>query len=125
MPLEEVPASTSCGLDPNSIDFGLPTDPVLFWNLDLDGVFSGNVTLTFGYDDASFVPFHSEATLVVFHFVAPFGGCTPGLNCGWIPLSVVSRDLAANTITVVTNSLSPFALGGPAEAIPVFPYTGP
>jgi len=85
---------------PASIDFQLPADPVLLWEIDYDGSFSGEVTLTFQYDEASLlIP---ETELRVEHFE----------NGSWVPLPKVAQDLVADTITVTTTSLSPFALAG-------------
>ncbi len=88
-----------------AMGFLLPTDPLQLWSLEFDGDFSGDVQLTFCYDDNLLVPGISEDMLYVYHQTAG----------GWEQLPVVSRDLVGNTITVTTTSFSDFALGAVPE----------
>jgi len=82
--------------------FASPTDPALVWDINFDGTFAGTVDLTFGYDDSAFL-FGAEEDLIIGHYV----------NDMWEVLPVVSQDLVNNTITVSTDSFSPFMLGMP------------
>ncbi len=103
-------ASVLAGLGATSPIFGIPTDPAHIWNIEFTGAFTGDLTLTFGYDDAGLTNV-DEAGLLIWHY-----------DNGWSPLPVISRDPFANTITVVTNSLSPFMLGS-GQLVPE-PATG-
>jgi len=86
-----------------AIDFVLPTDPVMMWDVEFTGEFAGLVELTFGYDDSYLLPGFDEGDLWVWHKVA---------GPAWEQLTVLTRDLDNNTITVLTDSFSTFALGG-------------
>ncbi len=101
------------------VDFAIPTDPAVFWALDYDGLNSLPVVLTFGYDDGDLAPGVSENDLQILRFVPPFGGCTDDVDCGWVPLTKLSQDVAANTITVETPGFSEFGLGAlPSATVP-------
>ncbi len=100
-----------------------PLDPVsiLTPSHPKDGSFAGEVTLTFGYDDSSLLPDLDERDLVILHYIDPFPGCIPsglGRNCGWVTLQPTSIDPVANTITVITDTLSPFGLGVAPISVP-------
>ncbi|MCE9592365.1 MAG: PEP-CTERM sorting domain-containing protein [Planctomycetes bacterium] len=70
------------------------------WNVHLDdGSFAGNLELVFTYDDSGMTT-ADELGLAIYHFN----------GSAWEMLSS-SVDTGANTITVLTTSLSPFALG--------------
>jgi len=87
-----------------NMNFFLPTDPVMMWDITFDGEFTGFVELTFGYDDSYLLPGFDEEDLFVWHTL-------PGPT--WEQLDVIARDLVNNTITVRTDSFSTFALAGP------------
>ncbi|MCP4007565.1 MAG: hypothetical protein GY725_25575 [bacterium] len=106
-----------CLIDPSGLTFITPTAPAFFWNLDFSGEFS-SIAVTFGYSDEGLMPVQ-EQLLAIFHFVSPFPGCIPGVNCEWIALPTV-RDPIANTLEIVATDLSPHAIGL-LPAIPVFP----
>jgi hypothetical protein len=87
-----------------AVDFLAPTNPVSLWDIDFDGSFTGPVELTFNYDDTSLLVPESE--LRIYH----------RNNQGeWSMLPVVDHDMDANTLTVRTDSFSPFALGAVPE----------
>jgi hypothetical protein len=73
------------------------------WDVSFGGQFTGPLTLTFGYDESLLggVP---EANLFMWHF-------DDALN-DWEQI-FGSIDVDLNTITISTDSLSPFALGVP------------
>jgi hypothetical protein len=80
-----------------TINFQLPSDPVMYWQLDFTGQLNGTVTLTFTYDETTLtVP---ESQLKVRHYE----------NGVWVELAG-AVDTVANTITVTVTSFSPFAL---------------
>jgi probable HAF family extracellular repeat protein len=79
----------------------MPGDPCRYWELRFDGSFAGPLTLSFGYDDATWAAV--EGALEVYHFD----------GTAWAALPVLARDPLGNTITVQTTSLSPFLLGVP------------
>jgi streptogramin lyase len=81
------------------VNFALPTSPSLLWEIEFVGGFSGSVTLVFGYDDSTVLPF-AEPSLQIYHFT---GGV-------WQPLEGIV-DTDANTITVTIDSFSKLALG--------------
>jgi hypothetical protein len=84
------------------VDFELPADGsvVQIWDLDYsDSSFTGPVTLVFDFDPAGMTTAQEEA-LQVYHY-------TDGQ---WVDIGGVV-DLNADTITVETDSFSPFALG--------------
>jgi len=81
----------------------LPAGSILqHWELEFDGTFDGLATLVFGYDDTFFPVGFNELSLTIYH---------QSSEGRWVPLEVVSRDTWRNTITVLTDGFSPFALG--------------
>ena len=84
------------------MNFFMPTEPLLMWDIQFTGEFTGFVELTSSYDDSLLLPGFDEADLFVWHTL-------PGPT--WEQLPVVGRDLDANTITVLTGSFSDFAIG--------------
>ncbi len=86
----------------------LATDPPSTWDIDVDSnVYTGSVTLCFGYDDAALqIP---EQDLQLLHF----DGTT------WVDITT-SHDMVTNQICGVTDTLSPFTIGylDPATATP-------
>jgi hypothetical protein len=86
------------------VNFFLPTDPVMMWDLEFAGEFSGDIEMTFCYDDSNFIGIFTEETITVYHKL-------PDLTLE--PLPVVARDLDANTITVLTSGFSQFVIGSP------------
>lgn len=88
----------------NNVNFGLPGDPMQLWDVTFDGVFTGLVTLTFGYDDS--ILSLPEDQLSIFHQLP---------DNSFEKLPTLAHDLAANTITVQTSSFSSFVLGAVPE----------
>jgi hypothetical protein len=88
----------------DAVDFIVNTNPATVWSIDFDGTFSGSVDLTFTYDESGLLM--AEEHLRMYHHTA--GGY-------WEQLPIIDRDLDANTITVRTDSFSPFALGAVPE----------
>ena len=88
------------------ITFFMPTDPMMMWDIQFTGEFTGFVELTFGYDDSLLLPGFDEADLWVWHTLE-------GPPVSWEKLTVTDRDLVNNTITVLTDSFSDFAIGSP------------
>ena len=87
----------------DAMNFTVSTSPAQCWSIGFDGTFSGTADLTFTYNDGSLlIP---ESDLSVYHHNDVTGR--------WEALPVVGRDLVNNTITVRTDSFSPFAMGGP------------
>jgi len=86
-------------------EFHMFSDPMQFWDITFDGTFEGTATLTFAYDDTTLGDILEEQ-LIVWHRTGPDS---------WEGLTKVSQDLDANTITVLTDSFSPFALGAVPE----------
>ena len=74
------------------------SDPVQYWNLEFDGTFTDSIDLTFGYDDANLL-FPEDELDVVRHTGSSVSSLTK-----------VGQDVAANTITVRSTSLSNFIL---------------
>jgi len=72
------------------------------WEMEFDGQFDGQVTLTFCYDE-SLLGTTSEADLRIAHYA----------NGQWELLTNLALDPAANTITVSADGLSPFLLTVP------------
>lgn len=87
------------GADP--INFRIPTgtNDLEVWDVSFSGTFSGAITLTFNYDPTG-MSLADQAALCVYHYT---GG-------QWVAMNG-SIDVASHTITVQTDSLSPFALG--------------
>lgn len=79
----------------------LPAGDMQYWSLDLDGQISGTIDLTFQYDPGLLEEGVSPGDLVVLHH-------TPD---GWETLSPIAYDTVNHTLTVQTDSLSPFVLG--------------
>lgn len=78
------------------------------WNLQYTGTYSGKIKLTFAYDPALLPVGFDQTKLTIYHYHAG----------AWEQL-VGLVDPVAHTITVMTDSLSPFMLGVPsANAIP-------
>jgi probable HAF family extracellular repeat protein len=89
----------------SALDFAVPGDTVQLWTIEFTGSFQGLSTLTFSYDQDLLLPGWGddnggESRLAVYHFEDGRWHLLPGLV-----------DPIANTITVQTASLSPFALG--------------
>lgn len=82
------------------LSFSLPGDRLPLWELEYDGSFSGLLTLTFGFDPTLLPPGVDASQLRIYHWS----------NGAWVDLGG-RFDLATGTITVSTDSLSPFALG--------------
>ncbi|MCP4002893.1 MAG: hypothetical protein GY725_01730 [bacterium] len=101
-----------CGLNPGALTFGLPTDPVLFWDLDFDGTFTGEITLTFGYGDAQLASGFNTENFAIYH---DEGGGLVSID--------TSIDSVAKTVTVQVSSLSPFVLGKAAVGVPLLPVS--
>jgi len=81
--------------------FALPADQLQVWNLNFEGdaIGAGGISLVFSYSDVG-LSLAEESALVIYHFDSG----------AWVPLSG-TLDTLANTITVNTPSLSPFAVG--------------
>ena len=88
------------------VNFLLPTTSGLAqeWDLSFNGTFTGSATLTFHYDPSTLAPGLDPSTLQIEHF-------TSGQ---WVALSGIV-DPVADTITVSTNSFSPFVLAAVPE----------
>ncbi len=88
-------------LDFTMPNFALPAGQLQVWELSFDGdsLGPGGISLVFGYDDAGMTQ-QEESELDIFHFA---GGA-------WVPLGG-TVDTSANTISVLTHSLSPFGVG--------------
>jgi len=88
-------------LDFAAPNFALPAGQLQVWNLTFEGDTLGpnELALVFGYDDTG-LTLLDEAALDVFHFD----------NGMWTALGG-TVDTAANTISVLTPGLSPFAVG--------------
>ncbi len=83
------------------VTFALPADGsvVQIWDLNYSGTFAGPVQLVLDFDPTGMTA-SQENALAIYHFT---GG-------QWVDIGGV-LDLNADTITVDTNSLSPFVLG--------------
>ncbi|MEI7970647.1 MAG: hypothetical protein WCJ69_16825 [Betaproteobacteria bacterium] len=100
---QEDPAQLAAmGLGP--LTFGAPGSTVPLWNIEYDGSFSGGLRLTFGYDPSLLAGVDINR-LHIYHWH----------NGAWEDLGG-NFDLAGGTVTVDTDSLSPFALG--VSAVP-------
>jgi hypothetical protein len=88
-------------LDFTAPNFALPADQLQVWDLDFEGdaIGPGGISLVFSYSDVG-LSLAEESALVIYHFDSG----------AWVPLSG-TLDTLANTITVNTPSLSPFAVG--------------
>jgi PEP-CTERM motif len=84
-------------------NFQLAGDTPQIWEISFDGTFTGPLTLTLAYDE-SLLGGVNEADLFVLHF-------DETLNAWQKIFGTVDTDL--NTITISTDSLSPFALSVP------------
>jgi hypothetical protein len=62
------------------------------------------ISLTVAYDEAALPPSVDEANLELRRYDVDLGD--------WVPLTVIDRDLAANTLTVLLDHFSEFALFG-------------
>jgi hypothetical protein len=84
-----------------SFNFALPTigGLVQTWDLSFSGTFSGPASLTFHYDPSTLLPDTDPSQLEIQHFT----------NGQWVAL-IGTVNSTAETITVSTNSLSPFVL---------------
>jgi hypothetical protein len=89
-----------------AFNFQLPTTNSLVqaWDLSFTGTFTGSATLTFHYDPSDLQTGIDPTQLQIEHFT----------NGQWVALAGVV-DPVADTITVETNSFSPFALGSVPE----------
>jgi hypothetical protein len=85
------------------INFTISPTAALAWQLNFTGNVIGGGQLTFGYSESSLSGL-DESALRIYHYTTANG---------WKPLSVLSRNPTANTITVRTDGFSPFMLGGP------------
>lgn len=101
--------SAILGATPYSqINFNVPTSTARYWSLNFTGNVIGGGQLTFAYNQASLGGL-DEAALQIYHYTSA------GV---WQPLSVITRNPAADTITVRTDSFSPFLLGSPTVPEP-------
>jgi len=89
-----------------AVNFALPTGTsnVQIWDVAYEGTFSGLVSLTFAYEPIGLTAADQQA-LCIYHYT----------NSQWLNLGG-TVDLIAHTITVNTDSFSPFALGVPEPA---------
>lgn len=69
--------------------------------------FSAPISQTVSYDESTLPDYMDEADLDVYRYDA-------GLS-DWVTLTVISRDLLANTITVELDHLSEFAILAPVD----------
>ncbi len=100
-PAEFINAVTGAGGDPG---FFLPTNGVVqAWDIDISGDPAGSISLTFGYDDTNLSV--DESDLAIYHL----------LRDGSFEVLTGIIDEVNNTITVETDSLSPFYLGAVPE----------
>jgi hypothetical protein len=96
--------SAILGATPYSqINFNVPTNTSRYWLLNFTGNVIGGGQFTFAYSQASLGDLN-EGALQIYHYAS---------SGGWQPLPVVSRNPGADTITVRTDSFSPFLLGTP------------
>ncbi len=97
------------GTPPPPPDFALwgEDSPRQYWDLKFDGSFTGPANLTFFYDESNLPPGFSESVFIIYHH--------NGADWEMLP-SVVDSD--ANSITVSTDSFSPFLLGVPEPSTP-------
>lgn len=102
-------------------EFALPTFETpggavtQLWNLTYSGTHSGRIKLVFHYEPSLLPPGYDQTKLTIRHFT----------NGAWEQL-VGKVDTEKHTITVTTESLSPFALAIPTEnAIPKMNVTSP
>jgi hypothetical protein len=93
------------------VNFRMPSDPVRFWLLDFSGEFTGDLTITFKYDDSQI--WVTEQRLRVSHF--------DGTRWRIDPTTI---DEPNDEITIVTDSFSPFALGVPHSSVPALGAAG-
>lgn len=82
------------------LSFGTPGGSLPLWEIEYDGSFAGQLTLTFGFDPTLLPDGLDASRLRIYHW-------TDG---AWADLGG-RFDLGNGTITVTTDSLSPFALG--------------
>jgi len=96
--------------------FETPTGALTqLWNLTYSGAHSGRIKLVFHYEPSLLPPGYDQSKLTIRHFT----------NGAWEQL-VGKVDTEKHTITVTTESLSPFALAIPTEhAIPTMNVTVP
>lgn len=85
-----------------SIDFTSASDWLMHWEVDYSGAFTGTAELTFVYDEDLLGSGVLEEELAIYHQE------TDGT---WTELTVLARDVEANTITVQADSFSPFVMG--------------
>ncbi|HDZ20674.1 hypothetical protein LCGC14_0304170 [marine sediment metagenome] len=96
-----VTSDYTLGAMPGPVDFDLAGDAQL-WEIAFTGEFDGQVALTFRYFHETLPSGMDENLLGIYH----------QLDSGeWELLPIIARDPAAYTITVLTDSFSPFALG--------------
>ena len=89
------------GLDPFA--HLLPDGDTQYWSVDFEnGDCTGPVELTFCYDESLLPPGADELLLVMLHHTGAGG---------WETLIPTAIDPVANTMTIQTDSLSPFVLG--------------
>ena len=89
------------------VNFSLPANTTQFqqWNLGFTGTFTGGAQVTFNYDPSLLAPGQDPSQLQIYHF---------DHSGNWVPLTGV-LDSVNHTITVNTDSFSPFALGAVPE----------
>jgi hypothetical protein len=99
---------TPSGLGSNigTVNFELPTSDGLAqtWDLVYTGTFTGSATVTFHYDLSDLSPSIDPTDLQIEHYT----------NGQWVSLSGIVNPIA-DTITVSTNSFSPFVLAALPE----------
>jgi len=86
------------------INFALPTDPLMYWEIDFDGDFD-SATITLGYDPSNFLGGWTEEDLIVWHYVGD----------EWLEVVPDDIDTLNHTLTFTTDSFSSFALGAIPE----------
>ena len=74
----------------------VPGETLQYWDLHYSGALAGPATVSFGFDPTLVTP---GLPLGIWHYVE---------GPGW---EFLGGTVAGNTITVTTNSFSPFALG--------------
>lgn len=84
-----------------ALSFAVPGRVLQIYDLEFEGSFSGGVQLTFGFDPSA-LSLANAGSLHIYHW-------TDG---SWVDLGGIV-DIAGGRITVVSDSLSPFALGAP------------